>query len=129
MTRVSTHLGRQNLKISPLTLELKFCKRERIQLLGAEKLQNQILRDRKLPLQTVSAHATTAWSCLATYQSICHGFEFYCFIVTCIVHTLLMNTFLEGYVGERPWWPIQNPNMEKGRKRKAERRERSDQAY
>ena len=32
--------------------------------------------------------------------------------------------FLVSYVGERPWWPIQNPN--KGRKRMAKRRERSN---
>ena len=32
-----------------------------------------------------------------------------------------------SYVEERPWWPIQSPN--KRRKRKAKRRERSDQVY
>ena len=35
--------------------------------------------------------------------------------------------FLVSYVGERPWWPIQCLNKE--RKRKAKRRERSDQVY
>ena len=35
--------------------------------------------------------------------------------------------FLMGYVEERLWWSIQSPN--KGRKRQAKRKERSDQGY
>ena len=34
-----------------------------------------------------------------------------------------------SYVGERPWWPIECLNKEERRKRKAKRRERSDQVY
>ena len=37
------------------------------------------------------------------------------------------SSFLMSCVEEWPWWPIQSPN--KGKKQKAERRERSDQVY
>ena len=50
-------------------------------------------------------------------------------IVYVSIFTVFFFFFLVGNVEERPWWPIQSLNYGKRRKRKAKRRERSDQLY